>query len=62
MCELRRVINGDDDDDDEMTGKIPKGKSRRMDENNRSEGCAQTAYLMRVELRGSLGSRVMAIS
>lgn len=61
MCEPRRVINGDDDDD-EMTGKIFKGKSSRMNENNRSEGCAQTAYLMRVELRGSLGSRVMAIS
>lgn len=61
MCEPRRVINGDDDDD-EMTGKISKGKSRRMNENNRFEGCAQTAYLMRVELRGSLGSRVMAIS
>lgn len=61
MCEPRRVINGDDDDD-EMTGKISKGNSRRMNENNRSEGCAQTAYLMRVELRGSLGSRVMAIS
>lgn len=45
-----------------MTGKISKGKSRRMNENNRSEGCAQTTYLMRVELRGSLGSRVMAIS
>lgn len=61
MCEPRRGINGDDDDD-EMTGKISKGKSRSMNENNRSEGCAQTAYLMRVELRGSLGSRVMAIS